>query len=113
MLEQRYRWKNKQLREHIEVLDGNRAPHILLTNTTYLNQALRKWMTANIWIYDDRIIYVGNKLPENITDCEVIDCTGQVLVPGYIEPHAHPFQLYNPHSLSHYASSFWDDNINQ
>ena len=66
MLEQRYRWKNKQLREHIEVLDGNRAPHILLTNATYLNQALRKWMTANIWIYEDRIIYVGNKLPDNI-----------------------------------------------
>ncbi len=106
MLDQRYRWKNKQLREHIEVLDGHRAPHILLTNATYLNQALRKWITANIWIYDDRIIYVGNKLPETTTDCEEIDCTGQVLVPGYIEPHCHPFQLYNPHSLSHYASSF-------
>jgi adenine deaminase len=35
-----------------------------------------------------------------------VDCTGQVLVPGYIEPHAHPFQLYNPHSLSNYASYF-------
>ena len=64
MLEQRYRWKNKQLREHIEVLDGKRAPHILLKNATYLNQALRKWITANIWIYDDRIVYVGDKLPE-------------------------------------------------
>ena len=106
MLDQRYRWKNKQLREHIEVLDGSRAPHILLTNTTYLNQALRKWMTANIWIYDDRIVYVGNKLPEIKTNCEVVDCTDQVLVPGYIEPHSHPFQLYNPHSLSKYAASF-------
>ena len=37
---------------------------------------------------------------------KLIDCTGQVLVPGYIEPHCHPFQLYNPHSLSNYASSF-------
>lgn len=26
------------------------------------------------------------------------------LVPGYIEPHAHPFQLYNPHSFAAYAS---------
>lgn len=106
MLDQRYRWKNKQLREHVEVLDGKRAPHILLTNTTYLNQVLRKWMPANIWIYDDRIVYVGDQLPERTKNCEVVDCTGQVLVPGYIEPHAHPFQLYNPHSLSKYAASF-------
>ena len=113
MLEQRYRWKNKQLREHIEVLDGNRAPHILLTNATYLNQALRKWITANIWIYDDRIVYVGDKLPEIQTDCEMVDCTDQVLVPGYIEPHSHPFQLYNPHSLSQLCISVWDNDIDQ
>ena len=28
------------------------------------------------------------------------------LVPGYIEPHAHPFHLYNPLSLAAYASRF-------
>ncbi|WP_042352015.1 adenine deaminase C-terminal domain-containing protein [Bacillus massiliigorillae] len=104
MLEQRYRWKNKQLREHIAILDGKRSPQILLKNATYLNQALRKWLVANIWIYDDRIIYVGPKLPEKIKECEVVDCTSLFLVPGYIEPHVHPFQLYNPQSFSHYAS---------
>lgn len=106
MLEQRYRWKNKHLREHIDVLDGKRPPHILLKNTTYLNQALRKWVTANIWIYDDRIIYVGKNLPENTDRCETVDCTGQYLVPGYIEPHSHPSQLYNPLTFSRYASHF-------
>ncbi|WP_409296681.1 adenine deaminase C-terminal domain-containing protein [Peribacillus sp. SCS-26] len=104
MPEQRYRWKNKQLREHVAVLDGKIPPHILLTNARYLNQTFRKWIEANIWIYDDRIIYVGDKLPENITGCEVVDCSGHYLVPGYIEPHAHPFQLYNPHTFAAYAS---------
>ncbi|ALC92506.1 adenosine deaminase [Bacillus sp. FJAT-18017] len=104
MLEQRYRWKNKQLREHVEVLDGKRAPTIVLTNATYLNQAFNKWMTANIWIYEDRIVYVGNKLPSNLVNSSTIDCSGKYLVPGYIEPHAHPFQLYNPHSFAAYAS---------
>lgn len=104
MLEQRYRWKNMQLREHIDILDGVRSPHILLTNATYLNYTLRKWIKANIWIYNDRIIYVGPKKPENITDCEVVDCTPYHLVPGYIEPHVHPFHLYNPQTFSHYAS---------
>ncbi|WP_409291246.1 adenine deaminase C-terminal domain-containing protein [Peribacillus sp. SCS-37] len=104
MPEQRYRWKNKQLREHVAVLDGKIPPHILLTNARYLNQTFRKWIEANIWIYDDRIIYVGDKLPENITGCEVVDCSDHYLVPGYIEPHAHPFQLYNPHTFAAYAS---------
>jgi adenine deaminase len=103
-MEQRYRWKNKQLRDHAAVLDGTLSPTILLKNATYLNQTFRKWMTANIWIYKDRIVYVGENLPENTKQCETVDCTGFRLVPGYIEPHAHPFQLYNPHSFAAYAS---------
>lgn len=106
MLDQRYRWKNKHIREHISVLDGNVSPTILLTNAKYLNQTFRAWMTANIWIYDDRIIYVGDQYPDNVDNCEIVDCSGLLLVPGYIEPHAHPFQVYNPHSLAHYASQY-------
>ncbi|WP_284036816.1 adenine deaminase C-terminal domain-containing protein [Neobacillus sp. 114] len=106
MLEQRYRWKNRQLRMHVSVLDGTTAPTILLKNALYLNQTFKKWMRANIWIYDDRIVYVGENLPANTENCEIIDCTEQILVPGYIEPHAHPFQLYNPHTLAAYASQF-------
>ncbi|OLS40875.1 adenine deaminase C-terminal domain-containing protein [Bacillus sp. MRMR6] len=106
MLEQRYRWKNKHLRMHVSVLDGKTAPTLLLKNALYLNQTFRQWMRANIWIYEDRIVYVGENLPARIENCEVIDCTNEILVPGYIEPHAHPFQLYNPHTLAAYASQF-------
>jgi adenine deaminase len=106
MLEQRYRWKNKQIREHVAVMDGKLAPTILLKNAQYLNQIFRTWMRANIWIYEDRIVYVGEKLPENVKGCEVVDCTNEILVPGYIEPHAHPFQLYNPQTLASYAAQF-------
>jgi adenine deaminase len=104
VLEQRYRWKNKQIRQHVSVLDGKHAPTILLKNALYLNQTFREWMRANIWIYEDRIVYVGDQLPPNDKNCEVIDCTNEILVPGYIEPHAHPFQLYNPLTLAAYAS---------
>lgn len=105
MLEQRYRWKNRQLREHVSVLDGKNSPTILLKNALYLNQAFRQWIRGNIWIYQDRIVYVGEAMPTVMDDhCEVIDCTDEILVPGYIEPHSHPFQLYNPHSFAAYAS---------
>ncbi|MGM0904726.1 MAG: adenine deaminase C-terminal domain-containing protein [Bacillota bacterium] len=103
-MEQRFRWKNKQLRDHVAVLDGTLSPTILLKNATYLNQTFRKWMTANIWIYNDRIVYVGEKLPALTDNCETIDCSKGYIVPGYIEPHAHPFKLYNPQSLATYAS---------
>ncbi|PFW59813.1 adenosine deaminase [Bacillus cereus] len=101
-----YKWSNKQLREHVEVVDGKRSPHILLKNATYLNSYLRNWTVANIWIYEDRIVYVGEKFPEQLTDCEVIDCEGKCVVPGYIEPHAHPYQLYNPETLANHAMQF-------
>ncbi|WP_343782780.1 adenine deaminase C-terminal domain-containing protein [Alkalibacillus silvisoli] len=104
MKEHLYRWRNKQLREHTAVIDGEIAPTMVLKNATYLNVYLKKWLTGHIWIYDDRIVYVGDLLPKKTKRTEIVDCTNQYLVPGYIEAHAHPFQLYNPHSLAEYAS---------
>lgn len=101
-----YRWSNEQLRTHVEVLDGGKAPHIILKNATYLNSYLHKWAVANIWIYEDRIVYVGDQLPEDVAACEVVDCTGQYVVPGYIEPHVHPCQIYNPLTFAKYAGQF-------
>lgn len=107
MVESKYRWRNRELREHVDVLDGKRSPTLLLKNATYLNGVFKQWMQGNIWIYNDRIVYVGEKLPEKIDEsCEVVDCTNYFLVPGYIEPHVHPFQLYNPVSFAQYAAKF-------
>ena len=106
MGENHYKWSNKQLREHVEIIDGKRSPHILCKNATYLNSYMREWMQANIWIYDDRIVYVGEKLPVQLHECEVIDCDGKYVVPSYIEPHAHPYQLYNPETLANHAMQF-------
>jgi adenine deaminase len=88
----------------------------VLKNATYLNSYLRQWIKANIWIYEDRIVYVGANLPEHSAQTDIIDCSNKVVVPGYIEPHAHPFQLYNPHTLAKYVSqtgttTFIGDNL--
>lgn len=104
MLDQRYRWKNKQIREHVAVIDGNISPTMILKNARFLHSTLKKWITGHIWIFNDRIVYAGERLPENLTTCEVVDCSNYLLVPGYIEPHVHPFQLYNPQSFANYAA---------
>ncbi len=97
-------WTKQQLRQHVQVVSGELPPSIVFYHATYLNNGLKKWVTSNIWVYEDRIVYVGDDLPEKHPSTEWIDCEGQYLVPGYIEPHAHPFQLYNPLTLARYAS---------
>ncbi|APC47173.1 adenosine deaminase [Virgibacillus halodenitrificans] len=106
MLDKGYFWRNRELRRHVRVLDGLEAPTLVLKNSTYLNTFTKQWQEGHIWIVDDRIVYVGSKLPRNTSGTEIKDCEGKYLVPGYIEPHAHPFQLYNPEELANYAARF-------
>lgn len=106
MLEHGQFWRNKKLREHVAVIDDKLAPTIVFTNSTYLNVYTKRWEKGNIWVYNDRIVYVGDRYPQQTEGTEIIDCTGQYIVPGYIEPHAHPFQLYNPETLAYFAGKF-------
>jgi adenine deaminase len=106
MYEQKYRWRSLQLRKHVDVIDGKNSPTMVLKNATFLHSGFRQWIKGNIWIHEDRIIYIGDQLPTSDLYTDEIDCSDFFLVPGYIEPHAHPFQLYNPHSLAQYASQF-------
>ncbi|AZB41474.1 adenine deaminase [Bacillus sp. FJAT-42376] len=117
MPEHRSAWKNHQIREQIQVLDHEQAPTVLLKNAFILNSYIKQWIRGNVWIYGDRIVYIGEELPKNTTQTEIMDCEGLYLVPGYIEPHAHPFQLYNPQTLARYAAqhgttTMISDNLN-
>ncbi|MBM7650180.1 adenine deaminase [Bacillus ectoiniformans] len=116
MLEQRYRWKNRQLRKHVAVVNGEASPTLVLTNARVLHSVLKQWLTANIWIHEDRIIYIGDELPQRSGSYEIYNCQGKTIVPGYIEPHVHPFQLYNPQTFAEYAgktgtTTFINDNL--
>lgn len=55
-------------------------------------------------------------MPNIGKDTEVADMTGKFIVPGYIEPHVHPYQLYNPQTFADYAAqggttTFLSDNL--
>ena len=98
------------------VIDGNQAPTIVLKNTQYLHSMLKRWVEGNIWILGDRIVYAGNEMPPLLEGTEVVDCTGKKVVPGYIEPHVHPFQLYHPQSFADFCgqlgtTTFIADNL--
>lgn len=105
-MENGHYWRNRERREHVAVIDGEVAPTLVFKNGTYLNSYTKQWLKANIWILNDRIVYVGNELPKADRDTEIVDCEGKYLVPGYMEPHAHPFQVYNPESLAYHVAKF-------
>ncbi|MET0785418.1 MAG: adenine deaminase C-terminal domain-containing protein [Paenisporosarcina sp.] len=109
-------WKIEEIRHQLSIVDGKASPDKIITNATYLHSVFKKWVQGNIWISKDRIVYAGPELPASIKGAEVIDASGQYIVPGYIEPHVHPFQLYHPQSFADYASqlgttTFLSDNL--
>lgn len=97
-------WKIHDIRSHVGAIDGMTAPTIVLANATYLHSIFKKWMSGNIWIFGDRIVYVGQEMPKNLEGTEIVDVAGKKVVPGYIEPHVHPFQLYNPVTFAEFAA---------
>lgn len=99
-------WKINEIRKQVAVIDGKQSPSLIFTNARILHSLLNKWVEGNIWILGDRIVYVGTEMPLNIEQAEVVDLTGKTVVPGYIEPHVHPYQLYNPQSFANYCAQF-------
>ncbi|SDI93228.1 adenine deaminase C-terminal domain-containing protein [Paenibacillus naphthalenovorans] len=68
-----------------------------------LNLYTGEWSKQNVVLFEDRIAYVGEKEPLTDANTQIIEAQGYTLVPGYIEPHAHSFHMYNPRSLGEYA----------
>lgn len=109
-------WKIGEIRNQIRVIDGKASPDKVIVNAKYLHSMMKEWVVGNIWISRDRIVYAGPEMPETVSGAEIFDANGQVIVPGYIEPHVHPFQLYHPQSFADYAAqlgttTFISDNL--
>lgn len=109
-------WKNNELRNQLKIITKDESPDLVLKNAYYLHGIYKKWMTGNIWIHDDRIVYAGKEMPLIGEATEIADMTGKFIVPGYVEPHVHPFQLYNPQSFADYSAqlgttAFISDNL--
>jgi adenine deaminase len=73
-----------------------RGAKVLQIYTGEINQ-------LHVVLSEDRIAYVGEKEPLIDSFTEIIDAQDFTLVPGYIEPHAHSFQVYNPQTLCEFA----------
>ncbi|BAQ08807.1 adenine deaminase [Bacillus sp. OxB-1] len=97
-------WEMNEIQRQLHIINGKQAPDLLITNATYLHSIYKKWVTGNIWIVGDRIGYAGKDMPAVTEGTEIVDAAGKKIVPGYIEPHVHPFLLYNCETLADYAA---------
>ena len=109
-------WTRTEIENQLDIINGRKAPGFVIINAEYLHSIYKKWMTGNIWVEGDRIVYAGKEMPALLDGTEIVDATGKKIVPGYIEPHVHPFQLYNPQTFADYASrrgttTFISDNL--
>lgn len=109
-------WEPNEIKDQLHMINGKKAPDLIITNAEYLHSIYKKWVTGNIWIAGDRIVYAGKEMPAMTEGAEIFDAAGKKIVPGYIEPHVHPFQLYNPRTFADYASrlgttTFISDNL--
>ena len=109
-------WSHHEVKEQLHIINGKQAPDLVIINATYLHSIYKKWITGNIWIHGERIVYAGKEMPMLIEGTEIVDAGSKKIVPGYIEPHVHPFQLYNPQTFADYAgrrgtTTFISDNL--
>lgn len=97
------KWTRAQHDRLIDTARGVLAPTALIPDAQVLHVATGTVSRKNIWLCGDRIAYVGPDRPSDSVQTEVYTIRpDQVIVPGYIEPHAHPFQLYNPFTLGEF-----------
>ena len=84
----------------IEAAQGARPADLFIRNAKIVNVYSGKLLDGNIAVVQDRIAYVGPKDLAGGGETQIIDAQGQFVAPGFIEPHAHPWVLYNPVSLT-------------
>lgn len=81
-----------------------------------LNVYTAEMYPANVAIAGERIAYVGLRDDMIGRRTDVIDATGTTLVPGYVEPHAHPWNVATPAGLARHVlplgtTSIFADNL--
>jgi adenine deaminase len=83
----------------LAVARGENPPELAVIGATVADVFAGRWRKANLEVARGWIAYVGPRLPKRGDGTQVVEAEGLYLVPGYVEPHAHPWVLYNPVSL--------------
>ena len=84
----------------IEIALGERTADQYFKGGQVLNVYSGELLKENIAVYGDRIAYVGPSEKMIGKKTRVWEAQGKILVPGYMDPHAHTDLFYNPAAFS-------------
>lgn len=87
----------------VAVARGDAVADRVVRGGLLLNVYTGECYPASVAIKGERIAYVGARDDMVGPRTEVIDAIGRTLVPGYIEPHAHPWNLGTPAVLARHV----------
>ena len=81
----------------------NETADLLLKGGTVLNVYSGELLEANIAVTNEKIVYVGPSEHGVGKDTRILELKNRIIAPGYIEPHFHPWDIYNPLSIGEEA----------
>jgi len=108
---------NKKTFSQRETIDSSKAnADLFLHGGTVLNVYSGELLEMNIAIRGERVWYVGPSSDMVGEHTRGLDVSHKILVPGYIDPHFHPWFIYNPISFGQEAcrlgnTSLFCDNL--
>jgi adenine deaminase len=85
-----------ETRRLVAVARGDEPPELLVTGGSVLNVYSGEVAAADVAVAAGRIAYVGPRGPAPGPRTPIVDARGRVLVPGYVDPHAHPQAMFTP-----------------
>jgi adenine deaminase len=85
-----------------DVARGAAPADLYVRGASLLNVYTGEIYPAAVAVKGERIAYVGPRDDMVGPRTRVVDATGQVLVPGYIDPHVHPATLTTPAALARF-----------
>src|SRR3989475_5180929 len=85
------------------VARGQAVADLYVRGGTLLNVYTGEVYPANVAIKGERVAYVGRRDDMVGRRTRVIDASGRVLCPGYIDPHVHPAHVITPSALARHV----------
>ncbi len=93
----------EERRRLVAVARGAAPADLYVRGGTLLNVYTGELGPANVAIRGERIAYVGAREERLGPRTRVLDATGKVLVPGYLDPHVHAAQVTTPSALARFV----------
>jgi adenine deaminase len=86
------------------VARGAAPADLYVRGGTLLNVYTGELYPANIAVRGEHIAYVGSRADMvDAATTTVVDASGRVLVPGYVDPHVHPAHVITPSALARHV----------